>query len=66
MYFPGPAKLRVACKTPHPERKDTTVIYSHKTDACRRNLSREEVAKLKKLLFAKPTAWMVDPETAVG
>ena len=42
------------------------MIYSHKTDTCRRNLSREEVTKLKKLLFAKPTAWMVDPDTVVG
>jgi hypothetical protein len=42
------------------------MIYSHKTDARRRNLSREEKRKLRKLLFTKPTAWMIDKKTAVG
>jgi len=36
------------------------MIYSHKTDACRRNLSQAEKAKLKKLLIAKRTAWMIE------
>jgi len=40
------------------------MIYSHKTDVCKHNLSAEEKAKLKKLLRTKPTAWMIDAKPA--
>ena len=38
------------------------MIYSHKTDTCKHNLSSEEKAKLKKLRRAKPTAWMIEKQ----
>jgi hypothetical protein len=36
------------------------MIYSHKTDNRKHNLSREEKTKLRKLLRTKPTSWMID------
>jgi len=36
------------------------MIYSHKNDIVRRNLSRIERDKLARLRDAKPTAWMID------
>lgn len=38
------------------------MIYSHKTDNYKRNLSKAEISKLKKLENKKPTAWMIDPK----
>lgn len=63
MQFPAPAKLRDACmRYAISKRKDTVMIYSHKTDTHRHNLSREETAKLRKLLLTAPTAWMIDEQ----
>ena len=42
------------------------MLYSHKTDNCKRNLSRQEKMKLKKLRTAKPTAWMIDSKRPVN
>jgi len=36
------------------------MIYSHKTDICKANLSSAEMTKLKKLLKTKKTAWMIE------
>jgi len=42
------------------------MIYSHKTDTCKRNLSRVEKNKLKKLQQTKPTSWMIDKPSKVN
>lgn len=36
------------------------MIYSHKTDCCKDNLSSAEKTKLIQLLKAKKTAWMIE------
>lgn len=41
------------------------MIYSHKTDSYRHNISAQEKAKLKKLLIAKSTAWMIEANPLV-
>ncbi|MEJ2469453.1 MAG: hypothetical protein P8Y65_05710 [Campylobacterales bacterium] len=42
------------------------MIYSHKTDNRKRNLSHEEITKLRKLQQTKPTSWMIDKAAAVS
>lgn len=36
------------------------MIYSHKTDTSKRNLSLQEKSKLKKLKQSEQTSWMID------
>lgn len=42
------------------------MIYRHKKAPCKSMLSAEEKSKLKKLLRAKPTAWMIDERQKIN
>jgi hypothetical protein len=52
--------IEIECKLHITFKKGLEMIYSHKKDTCKRNLSREEKTKLKKLLKTRPTSWMID------
>jgi len=44
----------------YPNEKERMMIYSHKTDCRKANLSAAEKTKLNQLLKTKKTAWMIE------
>ena len=42
------------------------MIYSHKTDTKKRNLSHQEKHKLKQLGSSSSTAWMIDDKCRIN